>query len=165
MSKQTKKEKIKREQLQLVIFTLGDEEFGIEISQVREIVRLSNITFLPSVPDYIEGVMNLRGDVLAVMDLGKRYGLGGRERSEKARIMITEVGNSTIGLIVDSVLEVLMVDIENIEHPPESVKPELQANLIKGIAKFDERLIVLMNLSEIVTTDEAVTLDNLSISG
>ena len=141
------------------MFTLGDEEFGIDISLVQEIVRITKTTFLPNAPEYIEGVMNLRGDVIAVMDMGKRYGIGIRQRNEKSRIVITEIGESLIGLIVDSVKEVIKVDIENIEHPPKNATSEIKAELVEGIAKVEERLIVLLNLSVLLTKDEADVLD------
>src|SRR5512138_18050 len=97
----------KLEEYQLVVFTIGEEEFGVDISQVREIVRLVQITCLPKAPVFIEGVVNLRGQVLAVIDLSKRLGIGSKQRGENTRIIVVEVGETTVGMIVDSVSEVL----------------------------------------------------------
>src|SRR5512137_1466163 len=96
----------KIKEYQLVVFTIGQEEFGVDISQVREIVRVVQITYLPKAPTFIEGVVNLRGQVLAVIDLSKRIGVPSKERGENTRIIVVEVGENTVGMIVDSVSEV-----------------------------------------------------------
>ncbi|MFA6384273.1 MAG: chemotaxis protein CheW, partial [Candidatus Omnitrophota bacterium] len=102
----------KQKEYQLVVFTLGKEEFGVDISQVREIVRLVQITYLPKAPDFIEGVVNLRGQVLAVIDLAKRIGIKANARGENTRIIVVEVGDNTVGMLVDSVSEVLRLPSE-----------------------------------------------------
>lgn len=144
----------KPKEYQLVVFTIGDEEFGVDISQVREIVRLVQITYLPKAPVFIEGVVNLRGQVLAVIDLSKRLGVGSRERGETTRIIVVEVGENTVGMIVDSVSEVLRLSSDCVEEVPSLVDTEVPEHYIKGVGKLKDRLLVLLDLNRILTPEE-----------
>jgi purine-binding chemotaxis protein CheW len=147
-------EKQKPKEYQLVVFTLGEEEFGVDISQVREIVRLVQITYLPKAPAFIEGVVNLRGQVLAVIDLSKRLGISSRERGENTRIIVVEVGENTVGMLVDSVSEVLRLPSEFVEEVPSLVETEVPEHYIRGVGKLKDRLLVLLDLNRILTPDE-----------
>src|SRR3989338_8811712 len=111
-------DKEKRKEYQLVVFTIGAEEFGVAISQVREIVRLIAITYLPKAPVFIEGVVNLRGQVVAVIDLAKRLNIPSKPRTDATRIIIVEIEGMTMGMIVDSVSEVLRLSSESVEAIP-----------------------------------------------
>jgi purine-binding chemotaxis protein CheW len=144
----------KQKESQLVVFTLGDEEFGVDISQVREIVRLVQITYLPKAPVYIEGVVNLRGQVLAVIDLSKRLGVSSKERSEMTRIIVVEVGENTVGMLVDSVSEVLRLSSDCVEEVPSLVETEVPEHYIRGVGKLKDRLLVLLDLNKILTQEE-----------
>jgi len=144
----------KPKEFQLVVFTIGDEEFGVDISQVREIVRLVQITYLPKAPVFIEGVVNLRGQVLAVIDLSKRLGVSSKQRGETTRIIVVEVGENTVGMIVDSVSEVLRLSSENVEDVPSLVDTEVPEHYIKGVGKLQDRLLVLLDLNKILTPEE-----------
>lgn len=144
----------KQIEYQLVVFTIGDEEFGVDISQVREIVRVAEITYLPKAPVFIEGVVNLRGQVLAVLDLSKRLGVASKERGENTRIIVVEVGENTVGMIVDSVLEVLRMSSESIEEVPSLVETEVPEHFIRGVGKLKDRLLVLLDLSRVLTFEE-----------
>ena len=144
----------KTKEYQLVVFTIGDEEFGVDISQVREIVRLVQITYLPKAPVFIEGVVNLRGQVLAVIDLSKRLGVSSKERGETTRIIVVEVGENTVGMIVDSVSEVLRLSSENVEEVPSLVDTEVPEHYIRGVGKLKDRLLVLLDLNKILTPEE-----------
>lgn len=143
-----------KEEYQLVVFAVGDEEFGVEISQVREIVRLVQITYLPKAPDFIEGVVNLRGQVLAVIDLAKRLGISSKPRGETTRIIVVEVGGNTLGMIVDSVSEVLRLSSEYVEEVPSLVETEVAEQYIRGVGKLKDRLLVLLDLNKILTSEE-----------
>lgn len=139
---------------QLVVFRIGVEEFGVEINQVKEIVRLVPITPIPRAPDFIEGVVNLRGQILAVIDLAKRLELKPSPRSERTRIIVAELGENTIGMIVDEVSEVLRIAEKSIDPTPEMITTELQYEYIKGVGKIDDRLLILIDLAKVLSTDE-----------
>jgi purine-binding chemotaxis protein CheW len=139
---------------QLVVFTIGDEEFGVDISQVREIVRLVAITYLPKAPGFIEGVVNLRGQILAVIDLAKRLGISSKERGETTRIIVVEVSDNTVGMIVDSVSEVLRLNTEFVDEVPSLIDTEVPEHFIRGVGKLKDRLLVLLDLKNILTIEE-----------
>lgn len=144
----------KVKEYQLVVFAVGDEEFGVDISQVREIVRLAQITYLPKAPAFIEGVMNLRGQIIAVTDLAKRLGISAKPRGEATRTIIVEVGNNTVGMIVDSVSEVLRLSGEHVEEVPSLIDTEVPEHYIRGVGKLKDRLLVLLDLNNILTPEE-----------
>ena len=125
MGSNTKKE-VLGEEFQWVIFELRGEEFGVDISNVREIVRMMEITHIPEAPGYIEGVINLRGQVIAVIDLAKQFKLSSLdELPDSARIIVTEMGSITVGMIVDGVPEVLRIAENNIEPTPEAIQSKV----------------------------------------
>lgn len=145
----------KAREYQLVVFTIGNEEFGVEISQVREIVRLIQITYLPRAPVFVEGVVNLRGQILTVIDLAKRLGFSSHPRGEATRIIVVEVSGNTVGMIVDSVPEVLRLSSESIEDVPALVETEVPEHFISGVGKLKDRLLVLLDLDNILATEES----------
>lgn len=144
----------KQKEYQLVVFTIGDEEFGVDISQVREIVRLVQITYLPKAPGFIEGVVNLRGQVLAVIDLAKRLSISSKQRGDTTRIIVVEVADITVGMIVDSVSEVLRLSSEFVEEVPSLIDTEVPEHYIRGVGKLKDRLLVLLDLKNILTMEE-----------
>lgn len=147
-------EKKIEEEIQLVVFKLGDEEFGVNIHQVREIVRLVPITPIPRAPGFIEGVVNLRGSVLAVIDLAKRLELPARPRSEKTRIVVVELEENTVGMIVDEVSEVLRISTHNIVKTPQIVESKISQKYITGVGKLEERLLILIDLTATLSIEE-----------
>lgn len=146
--------KEKQKEYQLVVFAIGNEEFGVDISQVREIVRLIAITYLPKAPDFIEGVVNLRGQVVAVIDLAKRLSIPSKPRGENTRIIIIEIEGLTMGMIVDSVSEVLRLSSEHVEEVPSVIETEVQEHYISGVGKLKDRLLVLLDLKKVLTPTE-----------
>lgn len=136
-------------ELQLVVFKLGKEEYGVSILQVQEIKRITDITRVPHTPDYIKGVMNLRGSVLPVLDLKKRLNLSAQEYTDDTRIIIVKVDEITVGIIVDAVSEVLTINQESIE-PPQTVAGGGITNYLSGVGKLDDRLLILLNLEAII---------------
>lgn len=137
------------EEGQLVAFKLGEEEYGISILHVQEIKRFTDITRVPYTPDFIKGVMNLRGSVLPVIELKKRLGLMEEPYSEDTRIIIVKVEDISVGMIVDAVTEVLAIDEDHIEAP-EAVVDGSGNNFISGVGNLDNRLVIMLNLSEII---------------
>ncbi len=136
-------------EVQLVAFKLGREEYGISILQVQEIKRLTDITRVPHTPEYITGVINLRGSVLPVIDLKKRLGLPVQTHTDNTRIIIVKIDEVVVGMLVDAVSEVLAIDQANIEDP-DAVVGGVAANFISGVGKLDNRLLILLNLEAIV---------------
>lgn len=131
--------------LELVVFKLGEEEYGIEISFAQEIIRIpKQITKMPDMPSFIEGVIDLRGKVIPIIDLKVKYGFKQTERSIDSRLLILDLENCLLGIIVDDVSEVIKIN----EHAIEGLSTEisgLSSNRIQGIARIDERLILLLN--------------------
>lgn len=136
-------------EMQLVIFKLGREDYGVSILQVQEIKRIMDITRVPNSPDFIKGVINLRGSVLPVLDLKKRLDLPPGEYTDSTRIIIVKVEEIIVGLIVDGVSEVTALAAENIE-PPGNVVSGVSAQYLSGVGKQDDKLLILLNLATIV---------------
>jgi purine-binding chemotaxis protein CheW len=143
-----------KDEIQLVVFTIGDEEFGVEINQVREIVKLVAITRMPKSPVFIDGVVNLRGQIITVIDLAKRLDLPSRGKTESTRIMVVEVGENTVGMIVDSVSEVLRLSTDDIEDIPSLLNTEVHERYLRGVGKCNDRLLILLDLNEVLSSEE-----------
>lgn len=139
---------------QLVVFKLGEEAYGLSISEVQEINRIQEITRLPGTPEFVEGVINLRGRIIPVIDLRKRFGFEAREWDRSTRIVVTRFQEETIGVIVDSVTEVLRISEEVIE-PPSKVVEGVETEYIQGIANLGEKLVILLDLNKAIKKDEA----------
>lgn len=142
------------EEEQLVSFKTENEEFGVNVEEVQEIIRLPEITRVPQAPFFVEGVINLRGDILPVIDLRKRFDLEATKKTNATRIVVVNVDGKTTGIIVDSVSEVLRLPQDSIEPPPPIIAG-IEAKYLRGIGKLDggKRLIILLNLKkEILTT-------------
>ena len=139
--------------LHIVGFRVGRETFGVPISLVHEIVRVPDITAVPEAPDCIEGVINLRGKIVSVVDLRKRFGEPEIRRTKKNRILVVEVAGKMVGLIVDSASEVLKVPPSEVEQPPE-VFEEGELNYVTGVGKLKDRLVIMVDLNKILQRGE-----------
>jgi purine-binding chemotaxis protein CheW len=149
-------------EVQMVVFKLEKEEFAVDIHQVKEVLKMSRVTPLPQSAHYIEGVINLRGEVIPVVDLRKRFELPEGERAEQTRIIIVEIQDSNVGLIVDSVSEVLRLSSSAIQSPPERVAGT-RTDLIKGVGKVADRLLIVLNLDKILATEEVIFLEEVAL--
>ena len=136
------------ELIQLVSFKLGQEEFGIDILKVQEINRMVEITKVPQAPYYCEGVINLRGKVIPVIDLRKKFSLESTERDKNTRIIVCDVDTNVVGMIVDAVEEVLRIPSSTVEPAPDVVVT-VDSDYIRGVAKLEERLLILLDISRI----------------
>ncbi len=139
--------------LQLVTFTLGNEEYAVDILKVQEINRMKEITRVPNSPPYVEGVINLRGKVIPVVSLRKKFGLPERENDEQSRIMIMDIQGITMGLVVDSVSEVLRIPASTVEPTP-PMASNISSEFIRGIAKMEDRLIILLDMDRLIGKSE-----------
>ncbi|MEK7774001.1 MAG: chemotaxis protein CheW [Deltaproteobacteria bacterium] len=142
-----------KEVLQLVTFRLGNEEFSMDILKVQEIIRHMNLTKVPRTPDFVDGVINLRGRVIPVLDLRKRFGMAADEKTNETRIIVVDVDNSIVGLKVDAVSEVLRLPADTVEPPPLLVKGT-ESDYIKGVGKLEGRLIILLDVGKILSKTE-----------
>jgi len=149
--------------LQLVGFRIGKETFGVPIGLVHEIVRVPEITAVPDAPDYIEGVINLRGKIISVIDLRKRFGETQIESGRKNRILVAEIEKKLVGLIVDAASEVIRVPHEEIEAPPE-VFEENEVKYVTGVGKLNGRLVILIDLTKILQQGELRRIGDLAVA-
>jgi purine-binding chemotaxis protein CheW len=133
------------DEIQLVVFELGDERYGLDIATVYEIIRHQPITAVPQAPAFVEGVINLRGRIIPVVDLRDRFGMAAGDLTKASRIVVCEAAGTRVGLVVDGVSEVLMVSADAIEATPD-VAAGSDAAYLRGIAKLGERLIILLDL-------------------
>ncbi|HKT48852.1 MAG TPA: chemotaxis protein CheW [Candidatus Angelobacter sp.] len=148
-------------ELHVVGFRIGAETFAVPIGLVHEIVRVPEITAVPDSPDYVEGVINLRGKIVSVIDLRKRFGEKEIVRHKKNRILVTEVESKLVGLIVDAASEVLKLPETEVEPPP-PVFDEKDVNYVTGLGKLKGRLIILIDLTKVLQKGELRRLVELS---
>ncbi|MGI6776919.1 MAG: chemotaxis protein CheW [Acetivibrionales bacterium] len=134
---------------QFVVFTLDGEEFGIEITQVNIIEKPMEVFKVPNTPDFVEGVINLRGKVHTLLNLRKRFNIPFKEYDDDTRFIIAGIGSSLVGLVVDEVKEIIALDEENIEAVPQTLSG-LRKEFIKGLAKTDNRVIMLPDLDSVI---------------
>jgi len=152
MSESTIK-KQENELLQLVTFGIGEEEFGIDILKVQEIIRTMAITKVPNSPPYVEGVINLRGKVIPVIDLRGLFNMESRSHDNHTRIIVIELHGMIIGFVVDEVSEVLRIQSNTVESPP-PVVAGIESEYIKGVGKLDDRLLILLDLEKLIPLEE-----------
>lgn len=144
--------------LQVVVFQVADEHYAVDISGVREILRLPEITRVPHSPAFVEGVINPRGTVIPVIDLHKRFGIEQRDSTNDTRVMVLNVSDSLVGAIVDSVSEVLTFTEEQIE-PVDRLSVTISAEYITGVAKLEDRLVILLDYEKVLGAEERVEVD------
>ncbi|MDA8187404.1 MAG: chemotaxis protein CheW [Dehalococcoidales bacterium] len=142
---------------QLVVFDLGDEVYGVDISRVQEIIRMQAITQVPGAPSFVEGVINLRGKIIPVIDLHRRFGLPAAQLGKSSRIVVVETEGRVIGMVVDAVSEVLRIPTNCIE-PPSPVVVGIDSDYIRGIAKLEGRLVILLQLDKVLTGEQKAAL-------
>jgi purine-binding chemotaxis protein CheW len=137
---------------QLVTFSLGTEEFGVDIMKVQEIIRIPEITRVPKAPEYVEGVINLRGNIIPVVNLRVRFGMPEGEETDLSRIVVLQFEGKVFGVRVDGVTEVLRLNTDAIEPPP-PVALGMDSHFIRGVGKIGERLLILLNLDQLMGGD------------
>ncbi|TCZ79982.1 chemotaxis protein CheW [Paenibacillus albiflavus] len=146
----------------IIVFSLGQEEYGVEVEKVKTIERMQKLTRVPKTPVFIKGVINLRGVVIPVIDLRSRFGLPEKEYTDNSRMIIVSQGDIEVGMIVDSANDVTDIDGDLVENPPEIVGG-IRAKYLDGIAKIGDRLLVLLNLEEVLNKQELMQLEELEL--
>ena len=143
---------------QLVVFQVGAEFYGVDIARVHEIIRLQTVTRVPRAPSFVEGVINLRGKVIPVVDLRRRFGLPTADHTRASRIVVVEIGDQVVGVVVDGVSEVLRVNGATVE-PPSPVVAGIDSEYIHGIAKLSDRLVILLDLDRVLAQSDRRALE------
>ena len=144
---------------QLISFTVGEEEFGLELQRVKEVIRMCQITWLPRAPYYMKGVISLRGEVIPIINLRERLGLPAIRQTSSTRIIVVELKGRKVGIVVDSASQVVRLPGEQIDPAPQAMS-KVAEELISGIGKLDERLIVLLDIDSVVTSEELVRISD-----
>lgn len=150
-----------KQQSQYVSFVLHREEYGVPILNVQEIIRYETLTRVPRSPDYVDGVLNLRGQVIPVVNLRKKFELPEKEIDKSTRIIVVEVKDRVIGMVVDEVSEVLPVDSADIAPPP-PMGTHLKIDFISGMAKINNQLVILLDIHKVLTTEERMVVEQLA---
>lgn len=143
------KKEVKEETVQLVVFRLSSEWYGVEISKIKKVIKVNKITYLPSSPEYIAGIVNLRGNILSVTDLKRVFGLLQEERTEKSRLVVIESGILETGLLVDEVMEAVEVPVSKIDPTLTTISPE-RAEYIEGECRIDDKLMGILKVEKIL---------------
>jgi purine-binding chemotaxis protein CheW len=147
--------KLVNQELQLVVFRLGDEEFGVEIGNVQEIIRMTNITRIPQAGDFINGIINLRGRIIVVINLNVVMGMEtAMNRDENVRIIVADVGDTVVGFMVDSVSEVIRLPTKDIEPAPAIIANRIGTEYLRGVGKMENRLLILLKLDKILGAEK-----------
>ncbi|MFW5808765.1 MAG: chemotaxis protein CheW [Spirochaetota bacterium] len=151
------KEKKEITSMQVVCFKIGEEEYGLEILKVQEILKLPKVTKLPKSADYILGVIDLRGQVIPIINLSTKFGIRDQSQGDNLRAVVVEINNKKAGLAIDSVSHVVRIDSKDIEPPPPIVRG-ISGKYIIGIAKIDSGFIVILDIDQIFSHDELHTI-------
>ena len=142
------------ELLQLVSFKIGDEEFGVDILKVQEINRMLEVTRVPNAPEYVDGVINLRGKVIPIIDLRRRFAMERKEHDNNTRIVVVELTGRVVGFVVDAVSEVLRIP-KSVTEPPPPIVAGIEAGYIMAVGKLEDRLLILLDLERVLSGEGA----------
>ena len=145
---------------QFITFTVGEEEYGLELLRVKEVIRLRQITWLPKAPVFVKGIINLRGDVIPVIDLRRRFGLKAVDETAQTRVIVVEVDGLLTGLEVDSASQVARIPADQIDPPPPLLDGFSNA-FITGVGKMEDSLVILVNPDAILTAGEKAALSEI----
>ena len=153
---------IKVVSIQIVTFRIGEEYFGMPVGDVREIIRNTELFDVPGSGPDVRGVINLRGDVIPIIDLRKKFGLPEEMYADNTRVIVVEVEGKLMGIVVDSVSHVIRIDESQIDKPP--LLSGMSREYIMGVVKLDKRLIVLLNIDRILTTEEKIEIEKIEMN-
>ena len=146
------------ELIQILRFTIENEEYGIELLKVHEVIRLTDITKLPKAPKFVKGVINLRGSVIPIIDLREKFGLNTFEYTDTTRAIIMEIKKKQVGMVVDSVNQVIQIPSDSVQPAP-TVSGGMASEYIEGVSNFQEKLIIILKMEEIMSADEVIQIE------
>lgn len=141
------------ELIQLVSFNIGSEEFGVDILKVQEINRMLDVTRVPNGPEYVDGVINLRGKVIPIIDLRRRFQMPRKEHDKNTRIIVVELSGKVVGFVVDAVSEVLRIP-KSVTEPPPPIVAGVDAAYITAVGKLEDRLLILLDLEKVLSNED-----------
>ena len=147
---------------QYIVFLINDQEFGVEIKQTREIINFTELTEMPSTPDFVKGVINLRGEIVPIVDLYTRLELTKKEKESDDRIIVVEIEGNLIGMQVSEVKGIIRLSEDNIGSAPGLTK-QYKRDFIEGVGKLDDRLIILLKLNQVLTQEEVEEISELEV--
>ena len=146
--------------INLVTFKLGNNEYAIDIMQAKEIIKMEKITLIPNAPDYVEGVINLRGNIIPIVDLKKRFNLEENDGEKNTGIIIVKIDDVDMGIIIDAISKVVSIATSNIQPPPPMLSG-IGQKYIKGVAKLEDKLLVVLDLEKLIVGDDDDTEENI----
>ncbi|AFR70049.1 chemotaxis protein CheW [Brachyspira pilosicoli] len=146
--------------INLVTFRLGHNEYAIDIMQAKEIIKMEKITLIPNAPDYVEGVINLRGNIIPIVDLKKRFNLEENDGEKNTGIIIVKIDDVDMGIIIDAISKVVSIATSNIQPPPPMLSG-IGQKYIKGVAKLEDKLLVVLDLEKLIVGDDDETEENI----
>jgi purine-binding chemotaxis protein CheW len=149
-------------ELQLVVFHIGTDVFGVEIKKVQEIIRMPRITEIPRAPSFVKGVINLRGRIIVVISLNVIMGIGCGEYNTNTRIIVVDIDSTVMGFLVESVSEVLRISYEDVEPVPPLITNKIRSEYLEGVCKLDDRLLILLNIDRMLNADELQKIHSIS---
>ena len=153
---------------QYLTFNVGDELYAINVANIREVLEFQSVSRVPRMPEYMRGIINLRGKVVPVLDLKMRFSLGQTEKSVNTSVIVTEIYDNgeelVIGLLSDSVSEVVDIDTEKIEPPP-NIGTNIDSSFIQGMGKLEDNFIIILNIDKVLTSDHILALTTDSVKG
>jgi purine-binding chemotaxis protein CheW len=138
---------------QLISFTVGAEEYGLELLRVKEVIRMRQITWLPKAPSCVKGIINLRGDVIPIVDLRDRFGLQEQEHTPRTRVIVVEVEGRPVGMVVDAASQVVRMPADQFDPPP-TVMGEVSRDFITAVGKMGDKLIIMIDVDRVLSAEE-----------
>jgi purine-binding chemotaxis protein CheW len=160
MTEDTGQQKQGGKTFQIVSFTVGKEEYGVHIEAVQEIVRMPEITHLPQTQSFIKGVINLRGNIIPVIDMRERFRMEKKDYNEMTRVIVVKIGEKLVGMIVDTVSQVLEMGANDVEDAPDIISG-LSKEYIEGIGKINEQMIIVLKIEKVLTSEELSSLEKI----
>lgn len=151
-----------RQEVQAVGFYIGEDEYALYIHKVREIYPMTEIRKIPKAPQFVEGVINLRGFIIPIIDLRKRFDMAPNDSKQTAKILIVELEKNQVGMIVDNVSEVMRFYIDEIEKAPPMFSANIDSQYIQGVAKMNDKLIILLDIEKLLSFEEKSVLKSFS---
>lgn len=149
-------------EMNFIVFVIGEKEFGVDVKQAREIIPTTELTVIPNSSDFLKGVLNLRGDIIPIIDLRKKLSLQGSSNYQDDKIIIVELDQNLIGMQVDDVREMMRISADKIATPPRLVQG-INSDYLSGVGKLEDRLLILLNLDKVLSEEELRKLDKMDI--
>ncbi len=160
--KNKEEQTLQKEEKQYIVFVIGKEEFGVDVKQAREIITTTDFTIIPKVPQFVKGVINLRGEIIPIIDLRKKLDLAGETSADDKKVIIVELDHCLIGMQVDDVKEMIRINLDDIVEAPSIIKG-IKRDYVSGVGKLQDKLLILLNLTCILSEQEMQIIDEMDL--